>query len=113
MPLPWGLHYAAAKAGVLGFSRSLAALRAPHNIRSNAVCPSGVRTNLQKDVPPQMKERMERAGFLDPADIARAVVHLVESPDATGEEIFVVLQDGQPQYFRVKAPEFEAVDVVI
>lgn len=33
-------HYAAAKAGVLGFTRALAIELAPHNIRVNALCPS-------------------------------------------------------------------------
>ncbi|WP_420912620.1 SDR family NAD(P)-dependent oxidoreductase, partial [Chromobacterium sphagni] len=40
--------YCAAKAGLQGFSGSLALELAPHNIRVNCVCPGIVKTNMWK-----------------------------------------------------------------
>jgi 3-oxoacyl-[acyl-carrier protein] reductase len=41
-------HYAAAKAGVLGFTRSLAYEVAPYNITVNAICPGPINTDMSK-----------------------------------------------------------------
>jgi NAD(P)-dependent dehydrogenase (short-subunit alcohol dehydrogenase family) len=41
--------YAAAKAGVVNFTRSLAVELAPHNIQVNAIAPTFTRTNLRPD----------------------------------------------------------------
>ena len=41
-----GAHYAAAKGGVLSFSRALAKELAPHGVRVNAVIPSKVETDM-------------------------------------------------------------------
>ena len=45
-PLPGQVNYAAAKAGVLGFTKSLAREVAPYNIRVNAVAPGFVDTDM-------------------------------------------------------------------
>jgi NAD(P)-dependent dehydrogenase (short-subunit alcohol dehydrogenase family) len=42
--------YAAAKAGVVNFTRSLAVELAPHNVQVNAIAPTFTRTNLRRDV---------------------------------------------------------------
>ncbi|HEY3111745.1 MAG TPA: glucose 1-dehydrogenase [Chloroflexota bacterium] len=42
--------YAAAKAGVVNFTRSLAVELAPHNIQVNAIAPTFTRTNLRRDI---------------------------------------------------------------
>ena len=41
-------HYSAAKAGVLGFTRSLAYEVAPYNITVNAICPGPINTDMSK-----------------------------------------------------------------
>jgi 3-oxoacyl-[acyl-carrier protein] reductase len=41
-------HYAAAKAGVLGFTRSLAYEVAPYNITVNAICPGPINTDMSR-----------------------------------------------------------------
>jgi NAD(P)-dependent dehydrogenase (short-subunit alcohol dehydrogenase family) len=45
---PFLAHYAASKAAVVGFTRSLAKEVGPHGIRINAVCPGYVRTSMQE-----------------------------------------------------------------
>ena len=45
-PLPGQVNYAAAKAGMLGFTKSLAKEVAPYNIRVNAVAPGFVDTDM-------------------------------------------------------------------
>jgi NAD(P)-dependent dehydrogenase (short-subunit alcohol dehydrogenase family) len=42
--------YAAAKAGVVNFTRSLAVELAPHNVQVNAIAPTFTRTNLRRDI---------------------------------------------------------------
>jgi len=56
--------YSAAKAGLLGYSRTLAAELAPQGIRVNTVCPGGTLT-------PMLENGWRRAGH-DPAEQAKA-----------------------------------------
>ncbi len=104
---PTGLSYTAAKAGVLAFSRSLAALGAPHKVRSNAICPGAVDTPAQKDNPPAMREAMKERGLLKPEDIARAALYLATTDSMNGEAINVQLQDGRARYLRLKDVDLE------
>ena len=102
LTMPGMFPYAAAKAGLIGLTRSLAADHGPHAVRVNAVCPGWTRTPLLlsgADEPDQAQSRMLRRAAAahplrrigDPAEIAAAVAFLA-SDDAsfiTGQELYV------------------------
>ncbi len=64
-------HYAAAKAGVIGFTRSLAYEVIRDGITVNAICPGPIDTELFRNIPPLWRERklaelpIGRAGRVD------------------------------------------------
>ncbi|PZQ46447.1 MAG: short-chain dehydrogenase [Rhodovulum sulfidophilum] len=74
------VDYAAAKAGILGFTRALAREMAPHGVTANAVCPGATRTRAMERIPPEAYERARRAipmgALCEPEDIANAVIFL-------------------------------------
>lgn len=81
-----GIHYATTKAGILGFTRTLARQMAAHNITANAVAPGVVDTDLiRENVTPENRERLRAmiplGRLADPADVARVVTFLA-SPGA-------------------------------
>lgn len=53
---PHGVHYSAAKAGLLGLTKSFALALAPYRITVNAVCPGFVDTEINKE---QLREKGE------------------------------------------------------
>jgi len=94
----WGqANYAASKAGIIGFTKSLARELGSRGVRANVVAPGYITTRLTEVLPDDAKELMLRntplARFGEPLDVARAVRFLC-SDDAsfiTGE---VLLVDG-------------------
>lgn len=74
-------NYAAAKAGMIGFSRSLALEVAMAGVTVNCICPGFIDTDMWKSIPEGMQQRileripMRRVG--SPADVAEAVAFLV------------------------------------
>jgi len=94
----WGqTNYAASKAGIIGFTKSLAKELGSRNVRANVVAPGYVKTQLT-DVLPEaataaMLEQTPLGRLGEPEDVARAVRFLAsdESSFVTGE---VVLVDG-------------------
>jgi len=80
-PLPGQVNYAAAKAGVIGFTKSLAKEVAPHNIRVNAVAPGFVDTDMTAALSETQREKamkmipLGRFGTSD--EVAQAVAFLV------------------------------------
>ena len=80
-PLPGQVNYAAAKAGVIGFTKSLAREVAPYNIRVNAVAPGFVDTDMTGEFGEKQRGKamaMVPLGRFGTADeVAQAVVFLV------------------------------------
>jgi 3-oxoacyl-[acyl-carrier protein] reductase len=73
-------HYAAAKAGLVGFTVSLAREVAPHGINVNAVAPGVMRTEMSLQALAEREDhylaRIPMGRIADPADVAPAVVFL-------------------------------------
>ncbi|HXY17269.1 MAG TPA: 3-oxoacyl-[acyl-carrier-protein] reductase [Gaiellaceae bacterium] len=94
---PGQTNYAAAKAGIIGFTKSLARELGSRGVRANVVAPGYVATQLTDVLPEAAKEGMLAATPLgrlgDPEDVARAVRFLCsdEASFITGE---VLLVDG-------------------
>ena len=94
----WGqTNYGASKAGIIGFTKSLARELGSRNVRANVVAPGYVKTRLTDVIPEEAKETMLQntplARLGEPEDVAAAVRFLC-SDDAsfiTGE---VLLVDG-------------------
>lgn len=92
---PGQANYAAAKAGLLGFSKSLAREIGSRNITVNVVAPGFIDTDMTKDLPADIKEAMlkqialGRLGSVE--DVAAAVVFLASPAAAyiTGETLNV------------------------
>ena len=92
---PGQTNYCAAKAGLVGFTKSLAREVASRSITVNAVAPGFIDTEMTRALPPDARDRMSgliplgRLGT--PADVAAAVTFLL-SPGAgymTGEVLNV------------------------
>jgi 3-oxoacyl-[acyl-carrier protein] reductase len=94
----WGqTNYAASKAGIIGFTKSLARELGSRNIRANVVAPGYVKTRLTDVLPEEATGAMLQSTPLgrlgEPADVAGAVRFLCsdEASFITGE---VLLVDG-------------------
>jgi 3-oxoacyl-[acyl-carrier protein] reductase len=78
-----GAHYAATKAGIIGFSKSLAMELAPRKITVNVVAPGAIDTDIiAHDTPEKRRERekitpLGRVG--QPDEIADAIVFLLSN----------------------------------
>jgi 3-oxoacyl-[acyl-carrier protein] reductase len=73
-------HYAAAKAGVISFTRTLACEMAPHGIRVNAVAPGWIGTETLRKKSDRWQQAIKEipVGRLGtPEDVAEAVLFLV------------------------------------
>ncbi len=75
-----GSAYAAAKAGLLGFSRSMALELGPYNINVNAIAPSIANTQFIANLPEKMKEASKKLSPLgrlgEPEDFVGIVLFL-------------------------------------
>lgn len=88
-------NYAAAKAGIIAFSKSLAREIGSRGVTVNVVAPGFISTDMTRDLPEASKQALVSQVALgrlgEPVDIARAVAFLA-GPDAayiTGETLHV------------------------
>ena len=92
---PGQANYAAAKAGVIAFSKSLAREIGSRGVTVNVVAPGFIDTDMTRDLPEEAKkglfDQIALGRFGEPADIARAVAFLAGPSAAyiTGETLHV------------------------
>jgi NAD(P)-dependent dehydrogenase (short-subunit alcohol dehydrogenase family) len=105
VPMPDAPVYAATKAGVINFTRSLAYLGEEANIRVNAIAPSFVDTPLVRQAgDDRVRELIElMGGILKPEDVAEGVIELCEDDSRAGAIMRVTLARGR-DYAPVIAP---------
>ncbi len=81
--------YTAAKAGLVGFSRSLAQEYGSKNIRSNVVCPGFHKTGLSSGLTPQAEETIRKNHLLDKTanldEVADFMVWLAGATSISGQ----------------------------
>jgi len=93
MGLEGAPHYSAAKAGILGFTRSLAREVGPRGITVNAIAPGYIETPMTDPLSPVVKKAWEMNAPLKkagkPRDIAAAALYLAsdDSGFVTGQVI--------------------------
>jgi 3-oxoacyl-[acyl-carrier protein] reductase len=90
-----GAHYATSKAGIIGFTKSLARELGPRKITANAVAPGATDTDIIADDTPEKRKEREMISPLgrvaQPEEIAEAVSYLLSERAGyiTGETINV------------------------
>jgi 3-oxoacyl-[acyl-carrier protein] reductase len=93
--IPLRAHYTAAKAGLIGLTRSLAKEFGPIGIRVNLVAPGVIETEEARQLPAERREHYTRLAALgrlgQPEEVGAAVVFLAsdESSYITGEILHV------------------------
>lgn len=85
-------NYAAAKAGLLGFTKTAAKELARYGITVNSICPGFIETDMVASIPEEAREKLLKTvplgRFGKPHEIARAVRYLVEDGDyITGQAL--------------------------
>jgi 3-oxoacyl-(acyl-carrier-protein) reductase len=79
-------NYASAKAGLFGFTKTLALETARKGITVNAVAPGFVRTEMTEKIPPDVLEKLidhiPMRRFAEPHEISRVVIFLAQEESA-------------------------------
>ncbi len=91
-----GAHYAASKAGIIGFIKALAREVGPDGVTANAICPNIVNTELPRGhrSPADMRERLTRNPLghaMEPEDLVGAILFLASDAASyiTGQAVNV------------------------
>jgi acetoacetyl-CoA reductase len=85
-------NYSAAKAGMIGFTKSLALELAKTNVTVNAICPGFIDTEMVAEVPQHVREqivaKIPKKRFGQPDEIARGVLYLCRDGEyITGQQL--------------------------
>ena len=85
-------NYAAAKAGLIGFTKSLALELAKGNVTVNAICPGFIGTEMVAAMPEKVLEsvvaKVPQKRLGTPEEIARGVLYLCKDGDyITGQQL--------------------------
>ncbi|CAG8597844.1 1439_t:CDS:2, partial [Ambispora leptoticha] len=85
--------YSASKAGIIGFSKSLAKELARKNIRVNVIAPGYIDTDMTSGLPPKTKDEILSRTLLnrigDVKDVAHAAMYLATANFVTGQTLIV------------------------
>lgn len=94
-------NYSAAKAGIVGLTKTIALEQAAHGIRSNVVAPGAIDTPMTARVPDTVKQAWTEsiaAGRLgQPSEIASAVAFLLSSDASFVNAHVLDVNGGEPQ----------------
>ena len=86
-------NYAASKAGLIGFTKTVAREIAPRKITCNAIAPGFIETDMTSELSDKIREEMTKniplQHFGQVEDIANTAVFLAKSPYITGQVINV------------------------
>lgn len=86
-------NYAAAKAGLIGFSKALAREVGSRGITVNCVAPGFIQTDMTDKLPEEQKQalisQVPLASLGSVADVAEAVLYLAQAKYVTGETLHV------------------------
>ncbi len=85
-PYPGQAAYCAAKAGVILLSKVMAMELRPYGIRVHVICPGGVDTRLAAQIHPTRSKE----GWIQPRDIAQAVLYLISLPSNVSVDELVI-----------------------
>jgi NAD(P)-dependent dehydrogenase (short-subunit alcohol dehydrogenase family) len=96
--VPFSPEYGAAKAGVVGFTRSLYQLKKSHNIRVVALCPGFAKTAMGRQVTESAPDYAMQLGcIMEVGEVVNAFVAAVKEPDNAGR-CLRVFQNGLSYY---------------
>lgn len=86
-------NYAAAKGGIISFTKVIAREYAKYNILCNAIAPGAVKTRMLLSMPPgQLKERVANiplGRIAEPEEVAELIAFLAETTYITGQIISI------------------------
>lgn len=86
-------NYAASKAGMIGFTKSIAKELASRGVRANCIAPGYIETQMTEVLPQEVKEaviaKIPLGRIGQPNDIAQAALFLATAPYITGQTLTV------------------------